>query len=256
VGRTSRGAALYKANLQGASLDGAQLQGASFDEKGLQGAPVPVPAPPVRGSRNDRAAELQNASLVGVFVWRTVPPGWGFLEGSLILGQVSKAKYQAEYFPSDCENLNCDWTKDYYEALEAKIDAVPPGPLRDQALRRLEPLGDDRHLLGDEIASEAWLTLEKASTATRESYPARLAQTLSETGCDERGAPYVIRGLLAQLDERFGQGVQPDKAAVAKAFLEPSCDGARGLSDDEKARLHQLAGPPAKERGAEWSQMR
>jgi hypothetical protein len=56
----------------------------------------------------------------------------------------------------------------------------------------------------------------------------------------------VIRGLLPQLNLRFSND-DPQKALVAKAFLdEPSCPGARGLSDDDNARLRRLAGPPQK----------
>jgi hypothetical protein len=216
--------------LQGASLDGAQLQGASLDGAQLQGASLD-------------GAQLQGASLANVFVWRMVPPEPQSVEHSRIVSPIRDAKY----FDSQCkENKEnkCDWTRSYYEALKAKIEAAPPGKLREAALERIKPLGAEPFTV-EEKAAETWLALAKASEAAAKDYPAWLAESLIRTGCDGRGAPYVIRGLLRQLDDRFSLD-DPQEAAVVNAFLDPGCEGARGLSDDDKAELRRLASPPAK----------
>jgi hypothetical protein len=144
----------------------------------------------------------------------------------------------------DAKKNKCNWTREYYKALKAKIDAAPPGPFRETALEQIKPLGKEPFTV-DKEAAKKWVDLAEASKAAAEGYPAWLAETLIETGCNEPGAPYVIRGLLQQLDFRFSSGDR-QKAAIAKAFLEPGCEGGRGLSDDEKAVFRRLAGPPAK----------
>jgi Pentapeptide repeats (8 copies) len=253
-----QGASLVEAQLQGASLVGALLQGVSLDAAQLQGASFFTPlllaawaqlqgaslvGTQLQGASLSRA-QLQGASLYHVSVWRMGPPGPGSVEDARIVSPVPDAKY----FGSQCEEDKCDWTREYYEALKAKIEAVPAGLLRRAALERIEPLGREPFTV-DEEAAKGWERLAKASEASVASYPARLVEILIKTGCDAPGAPYVIRGLLRQLEPVMTTRGFRNRAAVAKAFLDPGCEGARGLSDDEKAELRRLAGPPAKERG-------
>jgi len=206
----------------------------------------------LQGASLDRA-QLQDASLYDVFVWRIVPPGPGSVEHARIVSPVPDAKY----FGSQCKEDKCDWTREYYEVLKAKIEAVPAGTLRRAALERIKPLGTEPFAV-DEKAVKRWLDLEKASEAAAKGYAARLAETLIKTGCDGRGAPYVIRGVVRyRLDNWQETGLHDSqKAAVAKAFLEPGCDGARGLSDDDKAQLRRLAGPPQSGAGGEQHRRR
>jgi hypothetical protein len=234
VGAELQGAKLVGARLQGAALDRAQLQGASLDRAQLQGAALDWAE--LQGASLDRA-ELQAASLPSVFVWRMVPPASESVEHARIASPVPDAKYVG----SGCTEDKCDWTREYYEMLKAKIEAVPAGKLREEAIQRIKPLGADPFTV-DEEAARRWLDLAK-DTEPAETYSARYAEILIKTGCGKRGAPYVIRGLLQELDIRFSSG-DPQMAVVAKAFLEPNCAGARGLSDDEKAELGRLAGPP------------
>jgi len=66
-----------------------------------------------------------------------------------------------------------------------------------------------------------------------------LANVLQAIGCDAQGAPYVARALVDTLG-RFVSG-SPHPGRVVATFLdETQCQGARGLSEDEKARLRQI----------------
>jgi uncharacterized protein YjbI with pentapeptide repeats len=240
VGAQLQGASLDEAELQGALLDRAQLQGAWLDGAELQGASLDQAQ--LQGAWLDRA-ELQDASLGNVFVWRMVAPERRSVEHARIASPVHDAKY----FDIQCKEreYRCEWTKEYYEALKAKIEAVPAGQLREEALQRIKPLGR-RPFAVDENVAKRRQVLRETSKAEVKAYPARLAEILIKTGCDGRGVPYVIRGLTRQLDDRFASG-DPNKAAVANAFLAPGCEGARGLSDDDKATLRRLAAPAPKQ---------
>jgi len=80
-----------------------------------------------------------------------------------------------------------------------------------------------------------------------DSYFNTLAKTLKEIGCAADGAPYVVGALIrpisavrVQLDYRFGPNLSQE-AEVAAAFLdEPKCPGARGLSEENKAKLQEI----------------
>jgi uncharacterized protein YjbI with pentapeptide repeats len=213
-----QGASLFGAQLQAASLLGAQLQGASLDLAQLQGAWLDRVQ--LQGASLD-LAHFQGASLSNIFVWRSVPPASGFVEGALIRSPVTEARYLGE----GCGSETCDWTRKYYETLKAEIDAVSPGPLREAALERIKPLGAEPFTV-DEKVVERWQALAMASEATAESYPARLAETLFKIRCEE-GTPYVIDGLLRQFEVRFKHG-DPQTVAVAKAF-QRDCPGARAV---------------------------
>jgi uncharacterized protein YjbI with pentapeptide repeats len=220
-----QGASLYQAELQGADLTAAHLQGASLVLARLQGALL-------------LATELQDAELWQPFVWR-MALAWVSVEHTRIV------RPDPDY---PCTEGKCGWARKYYEVQKAKVEAVPPGEPRELALERIKPLGEEPFTV-DEKAAKGWDALEKASKTMAAIYPARLAETLIKTGCNERGAPYVIRGLLRQLDQRFqDDDDQPQKAKVAKAFLEPGCEGARGLSDQENAELRRLAASPTRPR--------
>ena len=165
-----------------------------------------------------------------------VPPAPRSVEHALIVSPVDDAKY----FGKQCEEKKCEWTTKYYEALKAKIEAVPAGELREQALALIKPLGEEPFAV-DEMAAERRQVLTETSDAATKAYPARLAETLIKTGCDGRGAPYVIRGLLRQLSSSFlpFTSGDPQQAAVAKAFLE---SGLRGCA--RPLRRRQSEAPP------------
>ena len=116
---------------------------------------------------------------------------------------------------------------------------------RDNALARIEILEKPPYVV-DQASAKAWADLANQSARSDSFYVNRLAQTFKEIGCAVDGAPYVIRGLMSQLDDRFGRDLDRElevskKAEVAAAFLdEAKCPGARGLSEENKAKLQEI----------------
>ena len=222
-----QGASLFRAQLQGASLVSAQLQGASLFRAQLQGASLV-------------SAQLQGASLDSVFVWRAAPlPKAEQVEGALIETPHPKP----EYYGLDCQPYLCLWGDASFAALKAEIEKAPEGGMRNGALDRIAPLGKKPYEK-DPAAAKAWDDLAGASQKSAAAYPERLAARLIAIGCDDDGAPFVIRGLIRQLDDRF-LGDRARKAEIASAFLkEENCPGARGLSDDDRATLRKMTAPP------------
>jgi hypothetical protein len=221
------------AQLQGASLMSAQLQGASLDDAQLQGVSL-------------RAVRLQAASLSHVFVWRTNLSS--NIKGALVDAPETGPKYRA----LDCPAGECDWSEKSYAALKSLIEnSVPMGFGRDQALRQIATL-EKPPFVQDEASARGWAYPAEAFSQWRKHYPETLAKTLEEFGCAADGTPYVIGGLIRRLDERFGvvqfgdlRDLFPDgrqrEAEVARAFLdEATCPGARGLSEENKAKLQKI----------------
>jgi hypothetical protein len=71
----------------------------------------------------------------------------------------------------------------------------------------------------------------------RDAHTRMVVEQWRHSGCAVTGAPYVISGLLAYLpDVRNRQW-----SVLACSFLdEASCAGARGLSQDDKAKLRMI----------------
>ena len=227
-----QGAYLRAAQLQGASLDGAQLQGANLDGAQLQGAHLT--AVQLQGA-SLVDAHLEGASLRDVFVWRTNPQAEA--EYAWIVNPVPKPKYSG----LDCApSRACDWTDQGYAALKVIVEAVPLGSLRDLALGRIEPLGKTPYE-EDGMSAKDWRRLAAESRRSAEVHPGELERRLIGIGCAVEGAPYVIRGLIEQLDVRF-QHNSARKTEIAGAFLdEANCPGAQGLSEENKATLRRNA---------------
>jgi hypothetical protein len=99
----------------------------------------------------------------------------------------------------------------------------------------------------DEALAKAWTDLAKDSARSADSYFNTLAKLFKEIGCTADGAPYVIGGLIRRisanqvhLDQRF-EGHPSQEAEVAAAFLDKAkCPGARGLSEENKAKLQEI----------------
>ncbi len=255
-GAQLQGATLFKAQLQGASLEYAQLQGAFLDETGLWGADLNraqlqgaslfgaqlqgavLVVAQLQGASLDFAqlqgvllddAELRTTSLIGIFVWRARGAP-GEVKDALIEGLRPGPKYQG----LDCPNEKgvCDWSDQSYGVLKSQIEQMPSGNARDQALKRIEPLGQKPYE-EDPKSANAWRTLEQASNRSAETYPQRLAETLIKLGCDAAGPPYVIGGIYRRLNPI---DLNSEKTAeIAAAFLnESKCPGARGLSAEDR----------------------
>jgi hypothetical protein len=109
------------------------------------------------------------------------------------------------------------------------------------ALGRITVLGKPPYVR-DAASAEAWAELAKMSSQSQASYPETLEKKF-KVGCDAHGAPgapYVARGLLRDLRNRF-EGHPEQEADLAKAFLDDAtCPGARGLSEKEKAELRNI----------------
>ena len=100
--------------------------------------------------------------------------------------------------------------------------------------------------------AKAWTDLAKESVRSARSYFNTLAKALKAIGCAADGAPYVIGGLIrtggngVELDWRFysvlsGSFNLSQEAEVAASFLdEANCLGARGLSEEKKAKLREI----------------
>lgn len=77
-----------------------------------------------------------------------------------------------------------------------------------------------------------------------EVYERSLAEQWRETACADDGAPFVLQAILPRLDESDVSPFaprSPEKAKLAAAFLDTEhCPGARGLSQDEIAKLKAI----------------
>jgi len=219
------GASLRRARLQAADLRKAHLQGASLDDAQLQGVAI-------------EGALLQNASLKHAFLWRVRAPARESVSGAAIVTPATEPKYRGLDCPIERQEP-CDWSRKQFEDLKDLIkQCFPQGDWRKETLRRIEPahLKDGNEDLAE---AEAWDELEKQSQMDFNTYPYpdRLVEMLKDIGCNASGAPFVISGLIGQLDDRF-HGDQGRQAKVADKFLDiPSCDGARNLSEDDKEDL-------------------
>jgi hypothetical protein len=64
-------------------------------------------------------------------------------------------------------------------------------------------------------------------------------------GCDADDAPYVVTRLAWTLAEHWEINLHSAlAAAVASAFLDPACEGARGVSRETTALLKGVSRPP------------
>jgi hypothetical protein len=177
-------------------------------------------------------AQLQGASLRLVYVWRTYPPA-NANAARVVLPQPGP-KYSGG-----------DWAETSYTALKSLIKNSVPEELQPVALMGIARLKEP--FVADEGAAKAWMDIAQVSARSASSYFGTLAKMLEEIGCVADGAPYVIRGLLGPiypnrvlLDIRF-EGNPSQEAEVAAAFLdEAKCPGARGLSEENKAKLQEI----------------
>jgi uncharacterized protein YjbI with pentapeptide repeats len=233
-----QGARLLYAQLQGASLDGAQLQCAELGGAQLQGASLD-------GAQLQGAslinANLEGASLIRVCAWRADARKANFMDTRVEHTQtVAKADKVAD------KVQECDWTAASFAALKQHIVAeVPEGKNKRDAMKRIEQRLDPDPTKApkdeNELAKD-WDEHANSSPAP-EAYETRLAWQWSELGCDADSAPYVLHALIVRLSGYYppfrDDSDQPK--ALVQNFLDKDCHGARGLSEDDKARLKKLA---------------
>ena len=249
-----QGASLMSARLQGALLQSAQLQGASLQDAQLQGASLD--GAELQGALLDDA-KLQGASLKSVFIWRA----------DAVTADTTNAWVEpvAKYRSASCRNAEtnniCDWTKVNFDDLIARIkEAVPEWLDRDAALQRLDPRlnpDTDKPPANEAVMRAWWKELNMPRSAVAD-YEAERAKHWQAAGCSAEGAPHVVASLTRNLDpatsdfQRRSRGLpdrfsdnSPEPAKLAAAFLSDTCEGARGLSDADKAILVKLRGPVA-----------
>jgi uncharacterized protein YjbI with pentapeptide repeats len=210
------GATLYLANLRGAQLSGADLRGSQFDSTQLQGADL-------------RTTHLEAATFDRVVVWRARLSGEGVAR--VIAPETTRS------FVTNCSDNRtvCEWTTKEFGQLKWLIEKISDPRTRSYALDRISVLDPDKPLADETKMAAVWTELARAPP--QGTPPEKLFE---EIGCAADGAPYVIRSLLVSLRYRFGRD-SPASAALAAVFLnEAKCAGAKGLSDEEKAKLREI----------------
>jgi len=273
-----QGASLVRASLQGARLDAASLDGASLVMASLQGALLEAAS--LRGASLFRAsllgasldwAYLQGASLEEAFVWRA-DPRTAHMENANLDGINITMKTPC---PDDPLNT-CPWTAGSFRALhDAIANQVPKNPGRERALAQVDPILDpDKGFTGETDIAARWLKLKAAAVpsdpavmAYLRSLPGRQYRPITQqdvasvqpgaieaarekqwlnAGCAADGAPYVVAGLASRFDVSFAE--TSNISALATAFLDPGCEGARGISPETAAQLRRWAYPAAANR--------
>jgi len=148
---------------------------------------------------------------------------------------------------------------------ETIFEQILEGDRRRDAMERIQRALDPKPLEGEDEMADIWEDQADYSP-DRDKYEESLAKIWREIGCAAEGAPYVARALLTPMEyvSPFAE-VSPHPAALArvlpaifrgfrftkdspyppafaKAFLdEEHCPGARGLSEEDKATLKELA---------------
>jgi uncharacterized protein YjbI with pentapeptide repeats len=181
-----QGASLNRAQLQGTSLDSAQLQGATLKDAQLQGASL-------------AGADLEVVDLSYAYLWRTDRTQTPSV-GAIRMSDVSwRPKGLAEH------GEEYAWDEQAYLRLRAKIETLPQGKLRDQAIERIRSLDcsnpDPTLVSCDPSAAPppeaaAWRkALEKVSV-NEKAYATALAEVLrSICGDGDEGiARSIVRG--------------------------------------------------------------
>ncbi len=230
-----QGALLNGAQLQGASLNGAQLQGASLNGAQLQGASLAQ-----ADQRNCDPEQLLGASHPYAQVWRA-----NILKAAAVSAHVVEVNTdRRQLIP--CKEVAsfgpCVDTYMFFVSLRHMIETeVPAGNLRDNALKRIDLALDPNVPLDDDKIAAQWHKLE-AQTASSD-WAKAMAETWRRAGCDGNGAPYVVTALAVRIEHQFNKA-PAQASALANAFLNPACDGARGISDQTRAHLKELADLP------------
>ena len=112
------------------------------------------------------------------------------------------------------------------------------GSLSEQALDRLKLL-NQKPYVKDQTTASQWAEIAMSSPSA-EVYGDSLVDSLKTVTCRATDAPYVVEGLVRQLDGRFEDDL-PRQALLAAVFLdEAKCAGARGLSEENKEYLQNI----------------
>jgi len=265
-------ASLDRAQLQGASLDGARLQGAELGRAGLEGTSLgyaQLQGALLNGARLQAAwlsyAQLQGASLhyaqlQGAELVSAQLQGASFVEACVWRADARQADWEDTRVTrpqTGPKGDKCEWTAASFAELKQLITAEVPEGASKFAMYRIEHrLDPTKALEGEKEMAEIWAARERETPAP-EVYEKSVAELWRKTGCGADGAPYVLEALTIRLSipaatpfhyqSDAANHYQSDAAkALAAAFLdEAHCPGAHGLSEADKAKLKEIAGPAA-----------
>ncbi|MCA3323339.1 MAG: pentapeptide repeat-containing protein [Roseomonas sp.] len=213
-----QGARLNLAQLQGASLDRAQLQGASLDEAQLQGAWLD-------------GAGLQGALIAGAKIWRIRAPEAALDDAQLRDLEFSDAAPCPDWVQPD---EACPNPRDWRSWIEEWTKSIPAGSRRDAAQRRLAVLTAVSAPAGAETAQGVWNTRPTPE-------PEAVAKRLGDLACGTDHAPHIARGILVQIRQEEPRNLGAHRQTLAARMLGDDCPGARGLTEDERSHLTNIA---------------
>ncbi|HEY0835455.1 MAG TPA: pentapeptide repeat-containing protein [Azospirillum sp.] len=230
-----QGASLYGAELQGASLERAELQGASLDWAELQGASL-VGAQ-LQGTSLDWAqlqgaslddAQLQGASLYGAEFWLarvSEDTGGDLIDLAVLRRGEPKPPFQP-YANDEAQRLVGEW-----------LESIPSnGIRRGEAEKRFARLLHGQPQ-GADAALQAWWS---KVVDVRPDHGDRLAGDLATLACKPSVDNAVAKGIVRRVRAVMGTS-DVDRVRFAKHLLKPACEGAKGLSADDRAWLRQVA---------------
>jgi uncharacterized protein YjbI with pentapeptide repeats len=238
-----QGANLYKAEMQGADLAIAEMQGADLSFAKMQGADLSFAK--MQGANLYKAemqgadlaaAEMQGANLYGAALWLATARS-----ANLYLADDRDMTVTDPFAEPDPAKRAARAS----EAIEGWLAEIPHEDVRKSALERLATLREPSSLLGKR-APGAWNPwLDAASLPVVEwtqSTEEELAIALGELGCDAGKAPDIARGLLNRVHlKTVLRRHRPYQPMLATALLAPDCAGARGLTEEERAQLREIA---------------
>jgi hypothetical protein len=218
------GASLASAQLQGAVLDFAELKAASLDGAQLQGATL-------------KGAKLDWASLRKIFAWHAD------IQQVSANGVRVDAETKAQ---ESCLGLtvilssdaNCSWSTESFARLKQLInDQIPNGPLRKDALARIQRLDPTQRLDGEQEMGVTWQSFKSPSLDDYEKGKSDLWRAI---GCANR---YVLRGLITQMgnvDDVAFSATSRSLPELATFFASDNCAAGRELSETELSSLKFL----------------
>jgi len=261
-GAELQGASLFGAELQGGSLEGAQLQGARLDDAQLQGATLEGAG--LLGASLNRAqlqgASLLRARLLGASLDQAVLEAADLSDASLwrIYGLTHFATVAAirmsgeSWLPlwkSLISAFDRRWNDKEYHDLRTTIESLPPGELRDEALKRIESLDcrtPDKTLASCDPSAPpppeavTWRKALEAARVDEEAYAEALAKALKELVCSGDDAIYVVRG--AGFQERLKAAGAAASSLIDDLTNKDSkdCPVSASLTDADKAKLLRI----------------
>ena len=235
-----KGAKLHNAHLEGASLKGAKLQLADLTDARLQAANLDAAQlhlaklnrSDLQGASLKRAqlhgadvseAHLEGATLASAVVWHVKHENstMKLTDVKSLIESKESVDDEGQATPLDTERVIKAAIKDTSKGLALILNTELGSLLRSDS-KGPEKFDTWQGLSGEQVVSDENLE--------------QLAEFIGELGCNPKGAPQVVRGLI--VNNRVGDmGRFADR--VEKKFLDPSCQGAADLTSAEKKLLRE-----------------